>query len=257
MAVENNIAPNGALSIARAYAFYGLAALWTVMLGIPYLLLFLLPRRTLQNCGAFYSRGLLVILRLTTGLSHQVRGLSQLPKTPVILAAKHQSAWETLAIPTIVDRPAIILKRSLYKIPVFGWYLKASGQIGIDRKAGASALRQMIADAKAAVADGRPILIFPEGTRTAPGERGAFHVGVAALYDKLGLPIVPVALNSGLFWPRESAAKRPGRITIAFLPAIPPGLSRTEMTAQLREAINAASDSLAEEESRAGARYNR
>ncbi|MEZ5669874.1 MAG: lysophospholipid acyltransferase family protein [Alphaproteobacteria bacterium] len=232
---------------ARAVAFYLLAAVWTVLLGIPYTALFLFPRRVMQNCGAFYSRGLLVLLRLTTGIRHEVRGLDRLPPPPYILAAKHQSAWETLALPTILRRPAIVLKRSLYRIPVFGWYLKASGQIGIDRNAGASALRQMIADARRAAAEGRPIVIFPEGTRTAPGEARAFHVGISALYDKLRLPVVPVALNSGLYWPRESSAKHPGRIVIEFLPALPADLARKALMVRLHEAINVASDRLVAE----------
>lgn len=231
-------------SLLRSLAFYGLSTVWTLGLGVFYLVLFLLPRRYMQNCGAFYCRGLLGILRVTVGLTHEIRGLQNLPLPPYILAAKHQSAWETLALPTMVTRPSIVLKRSLYKIPVFGWYLQAAGMIGIDRKAGASALRRMIQDGRRAVTDKRPILIFPEGTRTAPGTHNRFHIGITALYEHLKLPVVPVALNSGHYWPRDSLGKSPGCIVVEVLPAIPPGLSRAEMTRRLKAAIDGQSDLL-------------
>ena len=236
-----------ALAKARSIAFYGLSMAWTLLLGVPYLGLFLLPRRYLQNCGAFYCRGLLAILRLTTGLRHEVRGRENLPPLPYMLASKHQSAWETLALPTVVDRPSIVLRRSLYRIPVFGWYLKAAGMIGIDRKAGASALRTMIAESRRAIADRRPILVFPEGTRVAPGEHPPFPIGITALYDSLAVPVVPVALNSGLYWPKDSLAKRPGRIVVRILPPIPPGLPRKQFGARLHEDLNRETDRLVAE----------
>lgn len=245
MSTAAPIRPASPLGKARSVAFYLLAALWTLGLGIPYLALYLLPRRYMQNCGAFYCRGVLLILRLTTGLGHEVRGLEHLPPAPYMLACKHQSAWETLALPTIVSRPSIVLKRSLYRIPVFGWYLKAAGMIGIDRKAGAGALRTMLAESRRALADGRPILVFPEGTRAVPGAHPPFPIGVTALYDNLGVPVVPVALNSGLYWPKDSLTKRPGRIVLEFLPPIPAGLPRREFGARLHAAINAESDRLA------------
>lgn len=232
---------------ARACAFYALATAWTVVLGAIYLPLFVAPKRYVQNCGAFYSRGVLVILRLTTGVRQQVRGRENLPPPPYILASKHQSAWETFALPTVVDRPAIVLRRNLYRIPVLGWYLRAAGMIAIDRAGRAAALRQMLVEAKAAVADARPILIFPEGTRIAPGAHRPLHVGIAALYDALKIPVVPVAVNSGLYWPRGSLAKRPGRIVLEILPPLPAGLPRAALTKRLHAAINEASDRLVDE----------
>lgn len=233
-----------ALNTVRSIAFYVLVAVWTLVLGIGYLAYFALPRRLLQNCGALYCRGLLLILRLTVGLTHEVRGRENLPPPPYILACKHQSAWETLALPALIDRPAIVLKRSLYKLPVFGWYLRAAGMIGIERKAGAKALRKMIAEGKAAVANRRPILIFPEGTRMPPGQSRPFHSGVTALYDSLHIPVVPVALNSGLYWPRDTLTKRPGRIVLQILPALPADLPRSDLTDRLHTAINTQSDRL-------------
>lgn len=175
----------------------------------------------------------LLLLRLIVGLSYEVRGANNLPKGAAIVALKHQSAWDTIALWVLLKNPAIVLKRSLAMIPVFGWYIRTGKAIIIDRRAGAKALRPMVAAAKAAVAEGRPIAIFPEGTRTPVGARQDYQPGVAALYLQLGLPLVPAALNSGLFWGRRSFLKRPGRIIVEFLPAIAPGLDRHQVMAEL------------------------
>jgi len=138
-----------------------------------------------------------------------------------------------------------VLKRELTWIPFFGWLLRAAGFIAVDRKAGAKALRQLVRDAERAVAGGRSLLIFPEGTRVQPGETRPYQPGIAALYDRLQIPVVPVALNSGLFWGRRSFVKRPGRITVEFLPAIAPGLKRREFMAELEARIESAATRLA------------
>ena len=130
-------------------------------------------------------------------------------------------------------------------VPFFGWLLRRAGMIPVDRAGRASALRDMIGQAKQRTVQGRPLLIFPEGTRTAPGERRPYHPGVAALYGQLGLPVVPVALNSGLFWGRRQFVKRPGTITLEFLPAIPPGLPRKAFMAELERRLEGASARLA------------
>ena len=168
--------------------------------------------------GTFWSAGTLVLLRWCVGLDHEVRGRENLPDGPVIIAMKHQSAWDTLAAPVIFARPAIVIKRELGFVPFYGWYALKAGMIPIDRGAGATALRRMIAAAERAKAAGRPIFIFPEGTRTAVGERRPYQPGVAALYRQLGMPLVPVAVNSGLFWGRRRFLKRPGRIVVEILP---------------------------------------
>ena len=163
---------------------------------------------------------------------------------PVIIASKHQSAWDTIVYFVLFDDPAYVLKRELLAIPIIGWYLRRTGMIAIDRKGGAGALRRMVAEARAAADAKRPIVIFPEGTRTAPGAKRAYHPGVAALYGKLGLPVVPVALNSGLFWPRRGFVKRPGRIVLEFLPPIAPGMELEVFATALNEAIETASTEL-------------
>jgi 1-acyl-sn-glycerol-3-phosphate acyltransferase len=160
---------------------------------------------------------------------------------------KHQSAWDTLILPVVLGDPAVVLKRELLLLPFYGWYARRAGSIAIDRKGGAAALRTMVAAARAAAAMGRPIVIFPEGTRTAPGERRPYHPGVAALYRSLGLPVVPVAVNSGLFWGRRAFMKRSGHITLAFLDPIPPGLPRRRLMQELEARIEAATAELERE----------
>src|SRR5206468_7688447 len=141
---------------------------------------------------------------------------------PCIIAMKHQSAWDTLILPVVLDDFAVVVKRELLFVPFYGWYAGRAGAIAIDRSGGAGALRRMVTAAKQAAADGRPIVIFPQGTRVVPGRPLAYQSGVAALYLALGLPVVPAAVNSGLYWGRRSFVKHPGRITLAFLEPIAP-----------------------------------
>jgi len=224
---------------ARAFLFYvGLIA-WTAIMGVAAVPVLPAPRRFLVAASRLWAQGVLAWLRLTVGLGHRVRGA--VPSGRVIVACRHQSAWETLALPTIIDDPAVVLKRELLLIPVFGWYLAAIGMIAVDRAGRAGALRRMMREARLAVDQGRPILVFPEGTRVAPGVRREYHSGIYALYRELSLPVVPVAVDSGHFWPRRSFAKRPGTITLEFLAPILPGLARDDFMAELRRRIDEAS----------------
>jgi len=207
----------------------------------------ILPRGAVQWGLKFLGDTLMWFLKVITGLSWEVRGLENIPDVPCIFACKHQSAWETAVFYKLVADPAFILKKELLSIPFFGWYLNRSGAIAIDRKAGASALKGMIKDAQERLERGQHIVIFPEGTRSAPGKPGTYHPGVAALYKGLDAPLVPVALNSGLFWQRRSFLKRPGKITIEILPAMEPGLDRKDFMRELQNKIETASNALADE----------
>src|SRR6202012_1960225 len=158
--------------------------------------------------------------------------------TPVLVAAKHMSMWDTLALWLALDAPAIVLKRELLRIPFYGWFLWKGAAIAIDRSAGASALRKMSEQGKQALADGRPVLIFPEGTRQKPGAAPDYKPGVAGLYGQLGVACVPVALDSGRYW--QGFWKRSGTITLAFLEPIPPGLKRAQFMPILEERIEGA-----------------
>lgn len=221
--------------------FYSLFAVMALA-GLP---LLALPWRWTVVYGRLWVRAVLLGLRVICGLDHRVEDRNHLPDGPCLVACKHQSAWETLVLPILLLRdPSCVLKQELLNLPLFGWYLKHTRHIPIDRTGGAKALRQMIAKAKEAAAEGRPIVIFPEGTRTAPGEQADYHVGVAALYKALDLPVVPVGLNSGHYWGRKAFYKHPGRITLRFLEPIPPGLPRESFMARLRDSIEGASAEL-------------
>jgi 1-acyl-sn-glycerol-3-phosphate acyltransferase len=166
---------------------------------------------------------------------------------------KHQSAWDTLILPVVLGDPAVVIKRELLWLPFYGWYAARAGSIPIDRRGGAGTLRRMVAAAREAAAAARPIVIFPEGTRTAPGQRLTYQPGVAALYQSLGLPLVPAAVNSGLYWGRRSFVKRPGRIVLSFLEPIPPGLPRREVMRELESRIEEATAALEREATARGA----
>lgn len=215
------------------------------LVGSPILLL---PRRAVIAWAVLWVDFILWWLKLTCGLRHRMAGTENLPKGPVIIACKHQSSWETLAFTKLFPNSAIVLKRELLLIPIVGWAMARAGNIAVARGDGAQALRGLIRQAKAAIAEGRSILIFPEGTRVAVGDERPYQVGTAALYRQLGVPVVPVALNSGLFWGRRKWVKHPGLITVGVLPAIPPGLKRDVFMATLRERIEGATARLVQQE---------
>ncbi len=211
------------------------------VLGAPILLL---PRRAVVAWSRLWIRFVLGWLRLTCGLTHRVTGLENLPAGPAIIASKHQSSWETMSYTLLFDDAAIVLKRELLFIPIVGWAMARAGNIAVERGEGARALRGLLRQARAKVAEGRSILIFPEGTRVAVGDERPYQVGTAALYRQLGVPVVPVALNSGLFWGRRKFIKWPGVIDVEILPPIAPGLGREEFMAKLRQSIEGATAKL-------------
>jgi 1-acyl-sn-glycerol-3-phosphate acyltransferase len=224
----------------------------TALLGITALPLLLAPRRRVMQFGRLWAGSVLFLLRGIVGLDGEIRGRDKLPVGACIIAMKHQSAWDTLILPVVLGDPAIVLKRELLYVPFYGWYAARAGSIAIDRRGGARALRGMLAAARRACEAGRPVVIFPEGTRTAPDHRLPYQPGVAALYQALGVPLVPAAVNSGLFWGRRSFRKRPGQITLEFLDPIPPGLGRREVMAELEERIETATAALEREALRQG-----
>ena len=219
------------MQFVRSILFYALFLLWTLVISLAGLPLLALPRRHMIRLGRIWCSGVLALLDRIAGITHEVRGPP--PTGPVIVAAKHQSSWETFVLPVLLGNPAYVLKRELTLIPLLGRCFVKVGHIAVDRTAGGKALRSMIKDAKAIKAEGRPIVIFPEGTRTAAGSSGDYQAGVSALYLHLDLPVVPVALNSGLYWPRRTVLKRPGRIVIEFLEPILPGKDRESFMSTL------------------------
>ena len=229
------------MTTLRSLLFNLLFALWTAFIFVVSLPTLVLPLAAAWWMGGLWVRGALLLLRATVGLGHRVRGAEHRVVGPAIYAAKHQSAWDTLVFPLLLDKPAYVLKQELIRVPLFGSYLKQCGMIPVDRQGGGAALKQLLRAARTAVAQGRSILIYPEGTRTAPGEQRPYQPGVAALYGDLGIPVVPVVLNSGLFWGRRAFHKKPGTITIEFLPPIAPGLPRREFMQELQRRMQDAS----------------
>lgn len=228
----------------RALAFNAWFWLWTALLLVAFLPGLLLPRQAIMAGQRLWARGINLGLRLLVGLRHEIRGIENLPPGPAIIASKHQSAWDTIIWHLAVPDPAVVMKKELLSLPVYGWYCRHTRQIPIDRAAGASALREMLHAARAARDAGRHIVIFPEGTRVAPGASAGYLPGAAALYRDLGLPVVPVALNSGLFWGRNAFMKYPGTIVMEYLEPIPPGLDRKSFMARLEAAIETGSEAL-------------
>jgi 1-acyl-sn-glycerol-3-phosphate acyltransferase len=232
-----------ARALAFNFAFFG----WTAILGAVGLPLLAGSRTAAMRFGCFWAASVLALLRVIVGLDHQIRGLDRIPPGGCIIAMKHQSAWDALIIAVVLGDFAPVVKRELLLLPFYGWYAARAGSIAIDRRAGAGAVRRMIAAARQIASSGRPIVIFPEGTRVAPGERRPYQPGVAALYRALSLPVVPAAVNSGLFWGRRSFVKRPGRIVLEFLDPIPPGWPRPRLMAELEQRIETATAALVRE----------
>ena len=230
--------------MVRRIAFIFLFWSWATVVALALLPLLVLPRRAMAAAGRGWAAGVMWIARCAGGLDYRVEGLENLPDGPVIIASKHQSVWDTMVILLVFRDPVAIVKKELMTIPFYGWYARKIGVIGIDRGRGSRALRHMLAAAEEAVAAGHTLVLFPEGTRTAPGQRRPYRGGVAMLYERLGLPVVPMALNSGLFWPRRRFHVRPGCITLRLLPTIPPGLNRAELMHRLEDSIETATAEL-------------
>jgi len=221
--------------------YYG----WTTFCVFALIASLTMPNRVTRAGAVMWARGIGWMLRKVVGLGVTVRGAENLIDGPVIFAAKHQSAWETVMFLDILGRdPAYVVKLELTRIPLFGLCLLSTGAIAVDRSAGARALKALIAGADAAIAAGRSLMIFPEGTRAMPDERRPYQPGVAALYTRLKRPVVPIALNSGLYWGRRGFMRYPGTVLVEILPPIQPGLDRRRFMAELEQRIERATDRL-------------
>ncbi|MBL6953687.1 MAG: 1-acyl-sn-glycerol-3-phosphate acyltransferase [Alphaproteobacteria bacterium] len=234
----------------RSNLFNLLFYAWSIVMVLAFSPALLLPYQVTVWGQRQWARGVNFLMRFSVGIHVEYRGLEFRPHGGAIVAAKHQSAWDTLIWHAILDDPAMVMKLELLSIPIYGWMCRKTRMIAVDRKAGTKALRAMLEDGRAAVALGRPIVIFPQGTRTASGASAKdvpYQPGVSALYRGLDVPVVPVALNSGLFWPRRQFMRRPGTIVLEFLKPIPPGLPRKEFDALLQERIESATSALEKE----------
>lgn len=218
---------------------------WTIGLCLVGMWTLFLPVKAFTFMVHVWASGVAFLERNIINLHYLVVGTRNIPRGSCIIAAKHQSAWETYKLYRILGDPAVVMKDEITRVPVLKWYSSKSGMIPIDRSSRVHSLSRMTKAALAARAAGRKIVIFPQGTRVAPGDKKPYKSGVAALYKDLDIPIVPMALNSGLFWPRKSFIKKPGMIRVEFLPPIPAGLPRAEMMQRLEAELEEASDNLA------------
>ena len=247
---------SGRFSVSRSTATYIRSLVFNVLfyvnltahmiVALPTLAL---PYPCLRVFIRSYSRTSLWLLRVVCGTKVEWRGVEKIPIGPCIVACKHQSLWETFSLYALFDDPAYVLKRELMWLPLFGWYMWKAGLIPIDRSAGMAALARMTTRARRALTGTRPrqVVIFPEGTRRPPGAEPAYKPGIVYLYSKAGAPCVPLALNSGLFWPRRSLLRLPGIIVAEVLDPIPPGLDRDAFFTRLQDAIETASERLIRE----------
>ena len=224
----------------RSALFMGWFLILTLVMAIIFLPLLAVPRKATVWMARYWARATLWGLRVFAGIRE--RQIGKAPQGGVLVASKHMSMWDTLALYLALDDPGIVLKRELLRIPFYGWYLWKAAAIPIDRNSGAEALRRMTRAAQSVLAEGRPILIFPEGTRKKPGAVPDYKPGVAGLYGLLDVACVPVALDSGRYW--QGFNKYPGTISLQFLEPIPPGLKRRDFMSRLEEGIETATNQL-------------
>ena len=229
----------------RSIVFNATLYLSAIAIGLLATPALFMPRKAAVYVISRLSRFVLFLLRITAGTNYEIRG--EIPEGATLVAAKHQSMWDTIVFVALLNDPAIVLKSELLWIPYYGWFSAKAGMIGIDRGSGSAAVRHLVTQGKTAIKANRPIVIFPEGTRSAPGAAPDYKPGVAALYRQLGVQCIPAAVNSGLYWPRRRFLRKPGTIVLEFLPPIPAGLDRKTFMSTLETRIEEATARLVAE----------
>jgi 1-acyl-sn-glycerol-3-phosphate acyltransferase len=233
--------------LLRSLIFNALFYLNISILMVLALPAFLLPSRVVVELAKQWGRNSLWLLRVICGIKVEYRGRDKIPAGALLVAAKHQSAWDTFALLHLFEDPIFVIKRELMWIPLFGWCSWKAGMIPVDRSAGKTALAAMAERTRAAMARGRQIVIFPEGTRRPPGAEPNYKVGIAYLYGEADAPCLPIALNSGLFWPRRKLMRYPGTVVVDILDPIPPGLDRGTFLKKLAHDIEASTARLVDD----------
>jgi len=222
-------------------AFYVVTA---VMLVGTLPLFFVMPQWFGMGVVRTWASVCVYLYRTLTGTRIEIRGQENIPRGGSIVASKHQSSFETFALIPLLSNPTIVMKRAIQYFPIFGQYTVKTGMIHVDREGKTAALRALADRAREEIAKGREVIIFPEGTRRPPGAKPEYQTGIALLYRSLDVPVTPVAVNSGLFWPRRKFLRYPGTLVVEFLPAIPPGLDSRTFLSRLQAAIESASERL-------------
>ena len=233
------------MSWLRSALFQPLFYLWMLGLGLAFMPLALAGSPKLKHLPPLWTKGILWLLKYICGITYKLEGAEHLPQGAAIYASKHQSAWETFAFWQLIDQPAFVLKRELLALPIFGQYLKLAGCVPISRGAGREAIAQLLSGAKTMLEQGRPVVIFPEGTRRPAIAPPHYRSGIQALYEAFpDVPLVPIVLDSGLHWARRSFLKKPGVITVRVLPPMPKGLERDVFMQELQTRMETMMDEL-------------
>jgi len=222
--------------------FYAVFLAWSLV-ALP---TFLMPRAAMLKIARWWAQTTILLMRLICGIKVEFRGVEKIPKGPLIVASKHQSMWETISLLSFFEAPFFVVKRELKFIPLFGLFIIKTDMVAIDRAKGARALLAVLRRAEEEVRRGRQFVIFPEGTRTAPGAPPQYKAGVGMVYVDCGVPCLPVALNSGLFWPRRTFMRYPGTLVVEFLDPLPSGLPKDEFLSRVQTAIEEATSRLVE-----------
>jgi 1-acyl-sn-glycerol-3-phosphate acyltransferase len=230
----------------RSLMFNGAFYIWTLVCCLTFLPVLISPRSFVLVALKIWIKGVVWICKSILRLNIKIGGAEKFMASPVIFAVKHQSTWETLIFHYFIPDPSFVLKKELLWIPLFGWYLKKLGMIPLSRskKRGVQDLKILLKEANKAISQGRPIIIFPEGTRSKPGQKTNYHSGIASLYLHLNIPVIPIAHNAGLYWPRRGFLKFPGDISLELLDPILPGLNKQEFMGILERTIEKNTDDL-------------
>ncbi|MDC0498220.1 1-acyl-sn-glycerol-3-phosphate acyltransferase [Alphaproteobacteria bacterium] len=224
--------------------FYAALASWTILMGVLSLPFLCLPSKSITLPAKIWIKGIFICLKYICGVTHEMRGLTNLSDEPVIIVSKHQSAFETFALYYYLQKSFFIHKKQLFYIPIFGQYLMKHNMVSIDRAGQASTMRKMISDVKKKLDSGSTIIIFPEGTRKKPGAKADYKTGFIGIYNTSKRKLQPVALNSGLFWQKGLKVIKRGHIIIEFLPQIDIGLDKKEVLDKVENCIELATKKL-------------
>ncbi|MDO8297785.1 MAG: lysophospholipid acyltransferase family protein [Caulobacter sp.] len=227
-------------SLTFTLAYY----LYSTLVALAMIPLFLAPRAWVTSTLTWYGKGTTLLLRLICGIRVEVRGRENLPRGAALIAAKHQCMFDIFGSFAFLPDACFVTKKDLMWIPFLGWYATKGGMIVVDRGGHSTALRKLVKDARDRFKAARQLVIFAEGTRKAPGATPDYKPGIAALYRDLEMPVIPMALNTGVHWPAHGVMRYPGTIVFEFLPAIPPGLKRGEFMREMETRIEAATNAL-------------
>jgi 1-acyl-sn-glycerol-3-phosphate acyltransferase len=234
------------MTFARSLLFVALFYLWSTIVALAMIPLVVLPRRFAQRSLTLYGHGISVLLAAICGIRVERRRPENMPTGPALLACKHLCMYDIFGQFKWLPASCFVMKKELIGVPFLGWYSLKVGMIVVDREGHSAALKKLVRDARARLDEGRQVVIFPEGTRGEPGRAGDYKPGIAALYRELGVPVYPVATNSGVHWPAHGFMRTPGTIVFEYLDPIPPGLKRAEFMRTLEERIETASNRLLE-----------